>query len=360
MRLLCENKALSELYKDYRSLNDEDKADFYDAKCDYYRCIAAIGLVSSALISIFYLIPDYITNGSIMPTFLPRLSVAIAAVIFILLTRKLKKRLAVVITDLFFSHFIFIASLWAMYHLDDKLHAGGFFLIINFLFMAVSLVSKYQETVLSGILIIIEILVSNIFMEYEDIGTVLLLQIPCILSVIVFQSLITLLFLDHYRVRQKLELANITDPLTQVYNRHLLERIITQNALKDINGPVAIAMLDIDYFKQVNDEHGHYTGDQTLLYIGQKLSKETHDNDFVIRYGGEEFVIILKNCDVNNACARMEQFRRDIEDSSDTPVPITISAGVSRYTGDFTKTIQNVNKALLKAKNTGRNKVVVV
>ena len=152
----------------------------------------------------------------------------------------------------------------------------------------------------------------------------------------------------------------VTDPLTQVYNRHLLERIVTKNALKDIDGPVAIAMLDIDYFKQVNDEHGHYTGDLTLLYMGQKLAKGTHEDDYVIRYGGEEFVIILKNCDVNNACARMEQFRQDIENAKDTPVPFTISVGVSRYNGDFSKSIQNVDNALYKAKNTGRNKVVVV
>jgi diguanylate cyclase (GGDEF)-like protein len=122
---------------------------------------------------------------------------------------------------------------------------------------------------------------------------------------------------------------------------------------------IALAMLDIDNFKKINDEYGHYTGDLTLLYIGQKLSKETHDDDYVIRYGGEEFVVIFRNCDVNNACARMEQFRRDVEDAKDTPVPFTISVGVSRYTGDYSKTVQNVDNALYKAKTTGRNKVVV-
>ena len=94
--------------------------------------------------------------------------------------------------------------------------------------------------------------------------------------------------------------------------------------------------------------------------MGQKLSKETHGNDYVIRYGGEEFVVILRNCDVNNACARMEQFRQDIANAKDTPVPFTISVGVSCYTGDYSKTLQNVDNALYKAKNTGKNKVVVM
>ena len=74
----------------------------------------------------------------------------------------------------------------------------------------------------------------------------------------------------------------VTDPLTQVYNRHLLEKIVTKNALIDAKEPVTIAMLDIDFFKQVNDEHGHYTGDLTLLYMGQMLSKQTHEDDYVI------------------------------------------------------------------------------
>jgi len=205
----------------------------------------------------------------------------------------------------------------------------------------------------------IEILISHYIIHFEKPYSITAIIIPCSLAVIFFHFLMTLAYLDHYRLKQKLELAMVTDPLTQVYNRHLLEKIVTKNALTTIESPIAIAMLDIDNFKKLNDEHGHYTGDLTLLYIGQKLSTETHADDYVIRFGGEEFIIIFKKCDINNACARMEQFRQDIEKSEDSPVPFTISVGVSKYTGDFSKTMQNVTNALTKAKNSGRNNVVV-
>lgn len=360
MRIFTDAKKLVELYRDYKSMDRDELVDFYQYKCDYYHNYVSISLVAGVFFSIAYIYSDYLLNGTFMRTLIPRLSVLVALLIFFVVTHFSKKRSVLVFMDYFLAHSMVLATIWAIYHLDIKIHASEGFIIMNVVFLIVGFVSKPRETTLSTIVFLLEILLSDAFNHYPNLDIIMALEIPVGIAVIISHSLLMLFYLDHYRVQQKLELAMVTDPLTQVYNRHLLEKIVTQNALQDIDGPVAIAMLDIDYFKQVNDEHGHYTGDLTLLYIGQKLSKGTHPDDYVIRYGGEEFVIILKNCDVNNACARMEQFRQDIESATDTPVPFTISVGVSRYNGDFSKSIQNVDKALYKAKNTGRNKVVVV
>lgn len=360
MRLFDNARTLIDLYRDYRSTNDDDRQDFYQSKCDYYQNYVSISLVAGVLISITYIFSDYLLNGSFIPTLIPRFSVLLALAVFLVVTHFFKGRKMTVFMDFFLAHCVILATIWAIYHLDDKIHASEGFIIMNIIFMTVGFVARPRETLLSSVVFIFEILISNSFNHYPNLDIILALQIPLMVAIFISHGLLMLIYLDHYRTRQELELAMVTDPLTQVYNRHLLEKIVTKNALKEINGPVAIAMLDIDHFKQVNDEHGHYTGDLTLLYIGQKLAKGTHEDDYVIRYGGEEFVIILKNCDVNNACARMEQFRRDIETATDTPVPFTISVGVSRYNGDFSKSIQNVDNALYKAKNTGRNKVVVV
>jgi diguanylate cyclase (GGDEF)-like protein len=360
MKIFSDAKTLIDLFRDYRSMNQEDLEDFYQSKCDYYQNYVGISLIVAVLISITYIISDYLLNGDFVRTLIPRFSVIIPLILFIVCTNFVKTRPVTVFMDYFVTHCIILATIWAIYNLDIKTHASEGFVIMNLIFLTVGFVSRPKEITMSVIVFWFEILISHLFNHYENIDIILALEIPCGIAVICSHIFLMLFYLDHYRVQQKLELAMITDPLTQVYNRHLLEKIITQNALKDVDGPVAIAMMDIDYFKQVNDDYGHYTGDLTLLYIGQKLSKGTHDNDYVIRYGGEEFVIILKNCDVNNACARMEQFRQEIEAATDTPVPITVSVGVSRYTGDFSKSIQNVDNALYKAKNTGRNKVVVV
>ncbi len=360
MRIFSNARTLIDLYKDYRSMDQDDKVDFYQSKCDYYQNYVSISLFAAVLISITYIFSDYLLNGSFLPTLIPRFSVLLALCLFILMTHFYKNSKTIVFMDFLLAHCIVLATIWTIYHLDNKIHASEGFIIMNVMFMTVGFVARPRGTLLSSCVFILEILISNLFNHYPNLDIIMALEIPLAVAVYISHGILTLFYLDHYRMRQKLELAMVTDPLTQVYNRHLLEKIVTKNALKDINGPVAIAMLDIDYFKQVNDEYGHYTGDLTLLYIGQKLAKGTHEDDYVIRYGGEEFVIILKNCDVNNACARMEQFRRDIESATDTPVPFTISVGVSRYNGDFSKSIQNVDNALYKAKNTGRNKVVVV
>ena len=360
MKIIENAKALWNLFKDYRSMNDDDLADFYQSKCDYYQNYVAISLVVGAFFSITYIFSDYLLNGTYLPTLIPRFSILIALALFLVLINFVRGSKLITFLDFALAHCIVLATMWAIYHLEIKVHASEGFIIMNVVFLTVGFVSRPRYTFLSSVIFILEILITNTFNHYPNLDIILALQIPVGLAVVCSHILLTLYYLDHYRVRQKLELAMVTDPLTQVYNRHLLEKIVTKNALIDAQEPIAIAMLDIDYFKQVNDEHGHYTGDLTLLYIGKKLSTETHGDDYVIRFGGEEFIIIFKNCDVNNACARMEQFRRDIEAATDTPVPITVSVGVSKYTGDFSKSIQNVDSALYKAKNTGRNKVVVV
>ncbi len=360
MRIFNNFKTLLNLYSDYRSMNKEELADFYQSKSKYYQDYVGISMIAATFVSISYLVSDYQLNGSVAPTLIPRISVLVALAIFLLVTELIPSNKITTFMDFALAHYIIVATIWAIYHLDIKVHASEGFIIMNLMFLTVGFVARPSQTFLSSIVFILLILLSNIFNHYENLDIILSLQIPCALAVLASHIILTLFYLDHYRMQQKLELAMVTDPLTQVYNRHLLEKIVTKNALKDAVDPIAVAMLDIDYFKQVNDEHGHYTGDLTLLYIGRKLTNDTHTDDYVIRFGGEEFVIILKNCDVNSACARMEQFRRDIETASDAPVPFTVSIGVSRYNGDFNKTIQNVDHALYKAKNSGRNRVVVV
>ena len=360
MRIIEYVKTLIDRYKDFRTLTKDDLADFYQSKCDYYQQFVGVSLVVGTMFSFMYIVSDYLLGGSIMPTLIPRLSILGVLIIYLIAINFCQTRASNVLADHIMAHYMVIGTMWATYYLDNRVNVGQAFIVMGLVLFTVGFVSMPREVILTSLLFLLEIIVSNFFIHYKNLYTIVALAIPCIFAIAVSHILINLLYLDYYRGHQKLELAMITDPLTQVYNRHLLEKIVSKNALNDIKGPVSIAMLDIDYFKQVNDEHGHYTGDLTLLYIGQKLSRETHSDDYVIRFGGEEFIVIFKNCDINNACARMEQFRQDIEKAEDSPVHFTISVGLSMYTGDFSKTIQNVDHALNKAKNLGRNRVVVV
>jgi diguanylate cyclase (GGDEF)-like protein len=362
MRLFDGAKALMILYKDYRTLDRDERSDFFQAKFDYYQKYVEFSLTIACLSFALFILSDYIITGSFLLTLMPRLSIVICLLIYDIASHFLRTRAAKVFMDFFLGHAVMIGGLWVSYNLSGNAHAGEGIAIMNLLWFLVGFAAMPHETFISYLVFFVEIIISNSFLHYNDFKLVLVMECLFGAAVVLSQVILTLLYLDHFRIKQKLELAMVTDPLTQVYNRHLLEKIIAKNTIKDAakDEQIAIAMLDIDNFKKINDDNGHYTGDLTLLYMGQKLAKETHDNDYVIRYGGEEFVIIFRNCDVNNACARMEQFRRDIENAKDTPVPFTISVGVSRYAGDYSKAVQNVDTALYKAKNTGRNKVVVV
>jgi diguanylate cyclase (GGDEF)-like protein len=362
MRLLDGAKALMILFKDYKTMDKDEREEFFQSKFDYYQKYVEFSLVVACLAFVAFILSDFIITGSFLLTLMPRLSIIICLLIYDVASHFVKSRAGRVFMDFFLGHAVLLGTLWVSYNLPGNAHAGEGIAIMNLLWYLVGFAAMPHETAFSYIVFFVEIIISNSFLHYNDFYLVLVLEFLFGGAVVFSQLILSLLYLDHYRIKQKLELAMVTDPLTQVYNRHLLEKIIAKNTIKDAakDEQIAIAMLDIDNFKKINDDNGHYTGDLTLLYMGQKLAKETHDDDYVIRYGGEEFVIIFRNCDVNNACARMEQFRRDIEDAKDTPVPFTISVGVSRYAGDYSKAVQNVDNALYKAKNTGRNKVVVV
>ncbi len=361
MRIIESTKLIRDLYHDLRILSPGDRHDFYQSKCDYYQGLVELSLMAGAFASICFLFSDYMINGSLFPTIFPRLSVLVPIGIFFYVTNRYKDWRITVLMDYVVGHSMVIAAMWTTYHLEDRSHAVEGIIIENLIWLVVGFVGSPLATNLNGVAFLIEILISHLFIHYNKLDVVIALEIPCMFGIIAVHLIMTAYYLDHYKVLKKLEQSMMTDPLTQVYNRHVLESIISQDSLKNVNPneKIAVAMLDIDYFKKINDEHGHYTGDLALLYIGQRLSDVTLKGDYAIRYGGEEFVLIFRNCDKECAYGRMEDFRKEIEAATDTPVPFTVSVGVTAYDGDYSETLHRVDDALYEAKNAGRNRVVI-
>jgi len=342
-------------------MSRSEKSDFYKDKCEYYQGIVELSLVVACLTTICFLYSDYMINGSVFPTLIPRLSILAFIAVFFIITGINGSYRVMVIMDFFLGHGMVIAASWTAYNLIDNSNSVTGIIIVNLLWIVIGFVATPMDTMVNGVVYIIEIVITNMFNHYTNYDVILSLEIPCIIGITVVHYIMTAYYLDHYRVTQKLKLSMVTDPLTMVYNRHLLEKIVSENTLKvqSSEEKIAVAMLDIDDFKQINDEQGHYTGDLALYFLGQKLRRVTHEEDYVIRYGGEEFVLILRNCSVDDASARLEQFRLDIEEAKDSPVPFTVSIGVSGYTGNYSDTLIKADKALYEAKNTGKNKVIV-
>ena len=360
MRIIKGIKTISALLRELRSLSPDDKADFYRSKCEYYQGIVELSLIVASLTSICFIYSDYMINGSIWPTLIPRLSVLLFIAAFFGVTHFSGSARMMIIMDYVLGHGMCIAASWTAYKLIDNSNSITGILIVNILWLVIGFVATPADTVINGLVYIIEIYVTNLFNHYTNYEQILALEIPCIIGIMLVNYVMSAFYFDHYLVNCKLEEAIVTDPLTQVYNRHLLDQIISNNMIKNSSPDehISVAMLDVDDFKKINDVNGHFTGDMVLVYLGQKLIKEIGENGYVIRYGGEEFVIILRNCEINDASTRMEQFRKDIESAKETPIAFTVSIGVSSYTGEYSQTIINVDKALYEAKNTGKNKVV--
>ena len=161
---------------------------------------------------------------------------------------------------------------------------------------------------------------------------------------------------------------SVTDQLTGLYNRRYLEEILDKIAASAIREKslLGILMIDVDFFKKVNDTLGHDAGDEVLKELSKVLLSSVRDSDFVVRFGGEEFIIVLQN--VKDKAGIVKVAEKIRETFAQTKISIsgktltkTISIGVSVFPEDTTKIwecIKFADLALYDAKHNGRNKVV--
>jgi len=173
--------------------------------------------------------------------------------------------------------------------------------------------------------------------------------------------------LEAKRLTETLRESNLRDPMTGLHNRRFLEEMsehIVANTQRQ-SCHLAILMLDLDYFKMVNDTHGHDAGDTVLKALARVLSQSVRASDMVIRYGGEEFMILLQNTDSDAAMAVGEKIRLAVEamkvQVAGGTLKKTISIGIADFPGDcdtFWQTVKYADVALYRAKDSGRNQVV--
>jgi len=161
----------------------------------------------------------------------------------------------------------------------------------------------------------------------------------------------------------ELQLLSITDPLTGLYNRHKLD-VELANELSRASrygGTFALLILDIDWFKKVNDEYGHLAGDSVLKECATLMFKSSRDIDMVGRWGGEEFIILCPRINVIQADALGERIRSSIEQHQfSSKAAITISVGVAEFSHkeSVSELIKRADDNLYYAKHNGRNRVI--
>ncbi|MDQ7032910.1 MAG: diguanylate cyclase [Desulfonauticus sp.] len=165
------------------------------------------------------------------------------------------------------------------------------------------------------------------------------------------------------QTKEILYLESITDHLTSLYNRRYLEEALDKKIkeARRYKFPLSAGMIDIDFFKKINDRFGHLIGDQVLKELAYLLKINFRDSDILARYGGEEFIVVMPFADLNKAYKRLEHFRKLVAQKKfcNQELHITISGGILEYKNEPIKDfLQKIDEKLYQAKKQGRNRII--
>jgi diguanylate cyclase (GGDEF)-like protein len=177
------------------------------------------------------------------------------------------------------------------------------------------------------------------------------------------------LSLTNLDLRERLENMALRDGLTGLYNRRFLDEMLEHELakLRRSGKRAGVMLIDVDHFKRFNDTYGHQAGDEALRKVGAALLANVRASDVVCRYGGEEFLVFLPECDLAECTARAEALRAAVfaitlRVAGNTIPSISASFGLAIFpdvTGNRTDLIQLADRALYRAKGEGRNRVAV-
>lgn len=217
--------------------------------------------------------------------------------------------------------------------------------------------SRWVANMLNGLLVIMVTVLA-----YQYLGVSITIRV---LVTLVLTMIFTNIFLGIVlRLQERLRKLGITDALTGVYNRRQMDRAVGEavERHKRYGASSSLLLIDIDYFKRVNDEFGHAAGDRVLRELAALMRRSLRKLDLVFRIGGEEFLVLLPDVRRAGAAEAAEKLRREVASADLHPGwQLTVSIGVGELgPGEACEQwIRRIDRALYAAKDSGRNRVVV-
>lgn len=172
--------------------------------------------------------------------------------------------------------------------------------------------------------------------------------------------------IDERRIMEEtLKTLAYTDSLTGLGNRRNLLEVTNHEIYRSKRHfhPISMMIIDVDDFKSINDQYGHLKGDEVLFEVGQCFNKIIRNTDLKVRYGGDEFAVLLLDTDIEKAFETAERLRLEISNIDvEIPIKFTVSIGISELepSDTFETFFQRADEALYKAKKLGRNKIILM
>lgn len=230
-------------------------------------------------------------------------------------------------------------------------------LVLSFFFIA---------TIVLFIIRMLVTLVESPLISFMDAGTIHSLSVT-VYQVLPFLLSITTFWMSNSQMEHDLRHISMMDALTGLYNRAAIMTLAEKelDRYQRQGGSLAIAMCDIDHFKLVNDTYGHQTGDYVLQAVAQVLKDHIRLGDYLGRYGGEEFLLILHAIESNELYKKLEHLRTHIEslplETGSHKFQVTMSFGgmILKDSYALKDAIARADRALYDAKNKGRNRVII-
>lgn len=274
---------------------------------------------------------------------------SIMLVISICNVYSIKKWRKILVPGWFFFNYFFLILFYAQFLIGEKALYWLYPLFLSFYFVCDRKLARINLSIVYPIFVITAFYLFEFYSIVRFSVTLLMLAY--------FSDLIVCELL---KLQQRLLELAIRDPLTNAYNRRHMNTCIDM-VIEETNrgfGSCSLLLLDIDFFKKINDEFGHDGGDQILCQFSDTLSKRQRKVDFIFRAGGEEFVVLLRNTDLNNALTIAENLRTQVEQTKFLNIhKLTVSIGVAEYEAGekYNQWLKRADENLYEAKRAGRN-----
>lgn len=347
--------------KEERLLKKKEHDRFYQAKYENYRVLNKWIISTICISNIFFFLTDLVIQQQYSPaTIVPRFIVLLPLIIFIAINESVKDYKIMSIFTYGILHIIMWCSVWSASKISDLSTQDASFFIILTAFLIGSHAAPHYYQIIAEALVFVDLIIANNFLHYPSFMVMIVSGIAVFIATCVYIWIMEQNYRKQYQIKGALEESAFHDQLTGMYNRNIMNKLVRpDNTFGEFyTGGLNIILMDIDFFKRVNDTYGHDKGDIVLKSVANIVSSKLSPNDKLIRWGGEEYIIFNPG-GFKNALSLAESIRTAVEASDNGICHITVSLGVAMYEGgDYNKSVKHADEALYVAKESGRNRVI--